>query len=119
MFERMSLKLGQFILGLKREEGQGATEYAMVIGLSVVGSDAQARLCSVSRSMASSVGVDAQLNRGWCRRRLVPAVNGSETMRPSRAAWLSDDLGRRRRGSSRSLPSRRSRAPARRVALPE
>ena len=37
MFERMSLKLGQFIISLKREEGQGATEYAMVIGFLVVG----------------------------------------------------------------------------------
>ena len=33
MFERISLMLA----GLKREEGQGATEYAMVIGFVVVG----------------------------------------------------------------------------------
>lgn len=33
MFERISLMLA----GLKREEGQGATEYAMVIGFLVVG----------------------------------------------------------------------------------
>ena len=31
MFERFSLKLVQFVTELKREEGQGATEYAMVI----------------------------------------------------------------------------------------
>jgi Flp pilus assembly pilin Flp len=37
MFERISLKLGQLITELKREEGQGATEYAMVIGFLVVG----------------------------------------------------------------------------------
>jgi Flp pilus assembly pilin Flp len=36
MFERISLKLGQLITGLKREEGQGATEYAMVIGFLIV-----------------------------------------------------------------------------------
>lgn len=37
MFERISLKLGQLLTELKREEGQGATEYAMVIGFLVVG----------------------------------------------------------------------------------
>lgn len=31
MFERLSLKLGGLICELKREEGQGATEYAMII----------------------------------------------------------------------------------------
>jgi Flp pilus assembly pilin Flp len=36
MFERISLKLGQVFLALKDEEGQGATEYAMVIGFIVV-----------------------------------------------------------------------------------
>jgi Flp pilus assembly pilin Flp len=35
--ERISLMLGRAIAGLKREEGQGATEYAMVIGFLVVG----------------------------------------------------------------------------------
>jgi Flp pilus assembly pilin Flp len=37
MFERISLKLGELLTGLKREEGQGATEYALVIGFLVVG----------------------------------------------------------------------------------
>jgi Flp pilus assembly pilin Flp len=37
MFERISLKLAELMLGLKREDGQGATEYAMVIGFLVVG----------------------------------------------------------------------------------
>jgi Flp pilus assembly pilin Flp len=37
MSERISLKVGQMFLALKREEGQGATEYAMVIGFLVVG----------------------------------------------------------------------------------
>jgi Flp pilus assembly pilin Flp len=41
MFERMSLKLGQLFLitreDFKREDGQGATEYAMVLGFLVVG----------------------------------------------------------------------------------
>jgi Flp pilus assembly pilin Flp len=41
MFERISLKLGQLLTvtseDLKREEGQGATEYAMVLGFLVVG----------------------------------------------------------------------------------
>jgi Flp pilus assembly pilin Flp len=37
MFERISLKLGELLTGLKREEGQGATEYAMVIGFVIVG----------------------------------------------------------------------------------
>jgi Flp pilus assembly pilin Flp len=36
MFERISLKLGELLTGLRREEGQGATEYAMVIGFLVV-----------------------------------------------------------------------------------
>jgi len=31
MFERISLKLVQLFTDLKREDGQGATEYAMVI----------------------------------------------------------------------------------------
>ena len=35
--ERISLMLGQLLRGLKREEGQGATEYAMVIGFLIVG----------------------------------------------------------------------------------
>ena len=37
MLERISLKMGELFLALKREEGQGATEYAMVIGFLVVG----------------------------------------------------------------------------------
>jgi len=37
MFERISLKLVELASGLKREEGQGATEYALVIGFLVVG----------------------------------------------------------------------------------
>lgn len=41
MFERISLTLGRLmtarIADLKREEGQGATEYAMVIGFVIVG----------------------------------------------------------------------------------
>lgn len=37
MSERISLMLGRVFPGLKREEGQGATEYAMVIGFLVVG----------------------------------------------------------------------------------
>ena len=36
MFERISLKLGEVFLALRDEEGQGATEYAMVIGFLVV-----------------------------------------------------------------------------------
>ena len=41
MFERFQLALGRLMTlsaeDLKREEGQGATEYAMVVGLVVVG----------------------------------------------------------------------------------
>ena len=37
MFERISLKLNQLVLALRREEGQGATEYAMVLGFLIVG----------------------------------------------------------------------------------
>ena len=37
MLERISLKIGQVFLALKREDGQGATEYAMVLGFVVVG----------------------------------------------------------------------------------
>ena len=36
MLERISLKLGQLYTELKREDGQGATEYAMVIGFLVI-----------------------------------------------------------------------------------
>jgi Flp pilus assembly pilin Flp len=41
MFERMSLMLGRLMTlraeDLKREDGQGATEYALVIGFLIVG----------------------------------------------------------------------------------
>jgi Flp pilus assembly pilin Flp len=41
MFERMSLTLGRLMTvsfaDLKREDGQGATEYAMVVGFVIVG----------------------------------------------------------------------------------
>jgi Flp pilus assembly pilin Flp len=36
MFERISLKLVELVSELKQEEGQGATEYAMVIGFLIV-----------------------------------------------------------------------------------
>jgi Flp pilus assembly pilin Flp len=36
MYERISLKAGELFLALKREEGQGATEYAMVIGFLIL-----------------------------------------------------------------------------------
>jgi Flp pilus assembly pilin Flp len=36
MSERISLKLGQMYLALRREDGQGATEYAMVIGFLII-----------------------------------------------------------------------------------
>lgn len=36
MFERISLKLEELLAGLKGEEGQNTTEYAIVIGLVVV-----------------------------------------------------------------------------------
>ena len=34
--ERISLMLGRALLALKREDGQGATEYAMVIGFLII-----------------------------------------------------------------------------------
>jgi Flp pilus assembly pilin Flp len=41
MYERISLMLGKAftasVADLKREEGQGATEYAMVVGFVIVG----------------------------------------------------------------------------------
>jgi Flp pilus assembly pilin Flp len=37
MSERISLMLGRLFTELKREEGQGATEYALVIGFLIVG----------------------------------------------------------------------------------
>lgn len=37
MSERISLMVGRLVSELKREEGQGATEYAMVIGFLIVG----------------------------------------------------------------------------------
>ena len=41
MYERMQLELGRLMTiswrDLKRQEGQGATEYAMVIGFVIVG----------------------------------------------------------------------------------
>ncbi len=36
MFERISLKLVELFSELKREDGQGATEYAMVIGFLII-----------------------------------------------------------------------------------
>ena len=36
MMERISLKFGELYLALRREEGQGATEYAMVIGFLII-----------------------------------------------------------------------------------
>jgi Flp pilus assembly pilin Flp len=36
MSERLSLKMGQMYLALRREDGQGATEYAMVIGFLII-----------------------------------------------------------------------------------
>jgi Flp pilus assembly pilin Flp len=36
MLERISLKLVQSVTDLKREDGQGATEYAMVIAFLIV-----------------------------------------------------------------------------------
>lgn len=36
MYERISLKLGGLLAGLEREEGQGATEYALVLGFIIV-----------------------------------------------------------------------------------
>jgi len=36
MFERISLKLEKLLEGLNGEEGQGATEYAVVLALVVV-----------------------------------------------------------------------------------
>jgi Flp pilus assembly pilin Flp len=55
MYERISLKLGELFLALKREEGQGATEYAMVIGFLVVG-------LTVGLG-ALGIGIDAFLDR--------------------------------------------------------
>jgi Flp pilus assembly pilin Flp len=56
MFDRITLKLGQAFLALKNEEdGQGATEYAMVIGFLVVG-------LTVGLG-ALGVGIDAFLDR--------------------------------------------------------
>ena len=37
MYDRLSLKLSELYIMMQREEGQGATEYAMVIGFLVVG----------------------------------------------------------------------------------
>jgi Flp pilus assembly pilin Flp len=37
MFDWISFKVGQAYLALRREDGQGATEYAMVLGFVVVG----------------------------------------------------------------------------------
>jgi Flp pilus assembly pilin Flp len=37
MSERISLTLSRFFAAIQREEGQGATEYAMVIGFVIVG----------------------------------------------------------------------------------
>ncbi len=55
MFERMSLMLGRLFAELKREEGQGATEYAMVIGFLIVG---------LTIGLAAlGVGIDAFLDR--------------------------------------------------------
>jgi len=55
MSDWVSLKLGQVFLALKREEGHGATEYAMVIGFLIVG---------LTIGLAAlGVGIDAFLDR--------------------------------------------------------
>jgi Flp pilus assembly pilin Flp len=64
MFERISLKLVQLVSELKREEGQGATEYAMVIvflilvlgaGLGVLGGGINAFLGEVSDALGDLI----------------------------------------------------------------
>lgn len=37
MYERLTLMLGQLFTAVKREEGQGATEYAIVLAFLIVG----------------------------------------------------------------------------------
>lgn len=55
MFERISLFVGRLYTDLHREEGQGATEYAMVIGFLIVG-------LTVGLG-ALGIGIDAFLDR--------------------------------------------------------
>ena len=116
MFERISLKLGELLLALKREDGQGATEYAMVIGFLVVG-------------LAIGLGVlGVAIETSSTRRRQdrrpdsvgIRCLDGSES-----SAWIGLRAQRRRvcgarsrpstpprRGSSGSLRSKALRAPA-------
>lgn len=64
MFERISLKLVELQSGLKREEGQGATEYAMIIvfllillgaGLGVLGGSINAFLGEVGAAVEALI----------------------------------------------------------------
>ena len=64
MFERISLKLIELQSGLKREEGQGATEYAMIIvfllillgaGLGVLGGSINAFLGEVGAAVEALI----------------------------------------------------------------
>jgi Flp pilus assembly pilin Flp len=64
MFERISLKLMELSSELKREEGQGATEYAMVIvflililgaGLGVLGGGINAFLGEVATELGNLI----------------------------------------------------------------
>jgi Flp pilus assembly pilin Flp len=64
MFERISLKLVGLITELKREEGQGATEYAMIIvflililgaGLGVLGGGINAFLGEVATELGDLI----------------------------------------------------------------
>ena len=64
MSERISLKFGEALLALKREEGQGATEYAMIIvfllillgaGLGVLGASINTFLGAVGDAVEALV----------------------------------------------------------------
>ena len=97
MFERISLKLGELVSELKREEGQGATEYAMVIGFLIVGLTLGLGVAGRSGSTTSSSDV-ADALAGLIRRR-----RRTRTARRERHASRS---AQRRTGLRTSLSSR-------------
>ena len=62
MFERISLKLVELFSELKREEGQGATEYAMIIVflLIILGMSASAPLAAASTRSSPASGTELE-----------------------------------------------------------
>ncbi len=112
MFERISLKLVELFAALKREEGQGATEYAMVIGFLVVTLARRPRCPRRRDQRRSSTGVaDARSTRTGSVGQ--DARDGSDEIDCVRLAdsSLSDRLRRSAAGAPGAFIRRRSELP--------